>query len=123
MLDGLARKLYADQEWQIGDAKLRLINTKTYGWEPNVWEDNTLTIKNSDFSGSSVNGGGGIYIIDNVTADGPMRTNEKVQMTIKNSIIKGDVIAADDSKITLVNTTVKGRIIQEGNGMVYGASK
>lgn len=123
VLDGLQSAFYADNEWRIGDARLHVVNTGINNWEPNVWEDNTLTIRNMEYFGSTSNGRTGAYTIDNVTAGGPMRTSENVRMTIKNSLIKNDIIAVDNSIITLINTTVSGRLIQEGEGKVYGTGK
>lgn len=123
VLDGLQNALYADQTWQIGDARLQVVNTRIDNWEPNVWEDNTLTIRNMEYFGSTSNGRTAAYTINNATVLGPMRTSENVRMTVKNSLIKDDVIAVEDSIITLFNTTVNGRLIQEGNGKVYGTSK
>ena len=37
-------------------------------------------------------------------------------MQIKDSIVKGDVVAKEDSVIELINTKVNGRIIEKGNG-------
>ncbi len=76
-LDGLARKLYEDQTWRISDATLRLVNTRTYGWEPNVFGDNTLIIRNSDYSGSSINSSTAKYVIEN-SIMGLTRTQERV---------------------------------------------
>ena len=90
-LDGLARKLYEDQTWEIGDATLRLINTRTYGWEPNAFGDNTLIIRNSDYSGSSINSSNARYIIENSTM-GLTRTQEMVEMPVRDSVIRGDVV-------------------------------
>ena len=130
VLDGLARKRYEDQTWHINDATLRLVNTRTYGWEPNVFGNNTLIIRNSDYSGSSINSSTAKYIIENSTM-GLTRTQERVEMTVRDSIIRGDVVATDDSTITLINSRVEreggpedtnpaafGNVIATGNGTV-----
>jgi len=117
-LDDLNRKLYSDKTWQIADAKLRLVNTKIYGWEPNVFANqNTLIIKDSNFSGATMNSDHSKQIIENSTVD-LVRAQEFVEIIVKDSVINGDVIATDDSKITLINTVVKGKIIEEDNGKV-----
>ncbi|MDA1188610.1 MAG: chitobiase/beta-hexosaminidase C-terminal domain-containing protein [Chloroflexi bacterium] len=106
VLDGLAKKLYEDQTWEIVDAKLRLVNTRTYGWEPNVFgNDNTMIIRNSDYSGNSVNSSNGKYVVENSTT-GLMMSFESVEMTISGSTIIGDVIASQNSVITLVDSVV-----------------
>lgn len=145
VLDGIGARHYDDQVWNISDARLRLVNSTAYGWEPNVFADNTLVIRNSDYSGSTVNGGSAIYIIEDSTA-GQLRAAENVVMTVRNSIIKGDVVAVDNATITLIdsritgdgyengiagsaiatgngriiliNTTVNGEIVTEDNGQV-----
>lgn len=117
-LDGLERKLYVDKQWKIEDAMLHLVNTTVTGWEANVWEDNTVIIKNSDFSGSSVNAGRAVYQIVNATINGSLRATEEVQMHVSNSVINGDVTATDNATIVLDNTTVNGKIAEEKNGRV-----
>jgi len=125
VLDGLAKKLYEDQTWDIVDAKLRLVNTRTYGWELNVFAlDNTLVIRNSDYSGSSVNSSNGKYVVEN-SMTGLMMSFEQVEMAISDSLVIGDVIAADGSTITLVDSVVGvegaegfGHVIARDNGTV-----
>jgi hypothetical protein len=112
-LDGIGMGLYDDQVWDIADARLRLVNTTTYGWEPNAFADNTLIIRNSDYSGSAVNGGSAIYIIEDSTA-GQLRAHEDVVMTVRNSIIEGDVIAVDNATITLIDSRITGNGHEDG---------
>ena len=107
ILEGLESKHYEDQTWEIGGARLRLVNTATYGWEPNVFGNNTLIIRDSNYSGSSINSSQAVYIIENSTM-GFTHTQEQVQMTIRDSVINGDVVATGDSSITLIDTTVYG---------------
>jgi hypothetical protein len=106
-LDGIAAQHYDDQVWNISDARFRMVNSTTYGWELNVFADNTLIIRNSDYSGSAVNGGAGAYIIEDTMA-GQLRAHESVTMTVRNSIIKGDVIAVDNAVITLIDSPIVG---------------
>ena len=112
-LDGIGMELYDDQVWDIADARLHLVNTTTYGWEPNAFSDNTLIIRNSDYSGSAVNGGSAIYIIEDSTA-GQLRAHENVVMTVRNSIINGDVIAVDNATITLIDSRITGDGYEDG---------
>ena len=110
VLDGLARKHYADQRWPIGeDASLHLINTTVYGWEPNVFADNTLVIRNSNYSGSAVNSGDAHYVIEDSTI-GQLVANERVRMTVTNAVITGDVIANEDTEILLIDSVVEGTV-------------
>lgn len=116
--------------WHISDATLRLINTRTYGWEPNAFGDNTLITRNSDYSGSSINSSTAKYIIEN-SIMGLTRTQESVEITVRDSVIRGHVVATDDSTITLVNSSLEreggagdngpgafGNVIATGNGTV-----
>jgi len=116
-LEDLGSKIYTDQTWQIADSKLRLINSATYGWEPNVFANNKLIVRNSDYSASNINSGTAEYLIENSTI-GDLGTQEQVKMTVKNSRVKGNVVARDNSVITLVDTIVEGKIAEEGNGRV-----
>ncbi len=84
-----------------------MVNTATYGWEPNVFGSNTPIIRDSNYSGSSINSSQAVYIIENSTM-GFTHTQEQVQMTIRDSVINGDVVATGDSSITLIDTTVYG---------------
>jgi hypothetical protein len=143
--EGIHAGLWEDQSWDFGaGAKLRLINTFTYGWEINAWGGNTIVIRDSDYSGSSVNGSDSHYLIENTTAD-LLVAFEQVEMTVINSVITGNVVANDDTVITLIdsvvgdesgeasstnvyaygngkvilrNTTVLGEQITEGNGEI-----
>ena len=118
VLDELANTTYEDKTWQIVDTTLRFVNVTTYGWEPNVFgTGNTLIIRNSDYSGSSVNSGNGTYIIED-SLTGLMRTHESVHMEIYRSVVDADVIATDESHITLVDSEVTGNVIAERNGKV-----
>ena len=62
---------------------------------------------------------------------GLTRAQENVEMIIRDSVIRGDVVATDDAKITLINTVVEseptpdgegpgtgGNVIASGNGLV-----
>ena len=104
------------------------MNTNVYGWEPNVFADNTLIIRNSDYSGSAVNSGDAHYIIEN-SVIGQLVAYERVRMTVTGSVITGDVIANDNTEIILIDSHVEGtdngddglsggNIIVRGNGRV-----
>jgi len=62
---------------------------------------------------------------------GLTRTQERVEMTVRDSVIRGDVVATDDSTITLIDSRVEktpvadeedlgafGNVIATGNGTV-----
>ena len=120
-LDNLRRQLYEDKTWQIVDSTLRFLNVSTYGWEPNVYgTNNTLVIRDSDFSGSNLSGGDNRVIVENSTM-GTMATQERVAMEIRDSTVKGDVIARDDSSITLIGTLVETQVVPGSDGdTVFG---
>ena len=45
MAVGIRPGLWIDQSWDFGaGARLRLVNTFTYGWELNAWGGNTMVI-------------------------------------------------------------------------------
>ncbi len=117
VLENLKLGHYGDQTWEIADATLRLVNVTTYGWEPNVFSDNVLIIRNSTYAGSSFNSGTAKYIIE-TSRFGLARTEESVEMTVIDSVIEGDVIATGNSTIILINTEVYGNIFEEDNGEV-----
>jgi len=117
---------WEDQSWDFGaGAKLRLINTYTYGWKLNAWGGNTMVIRDSDYSGSSVNGGDSHYLIENTKAD-LLVAFERVEMTVINSVITGDVVANDNTVITLIDSVVgdetgdakRTNVYAYGNGKV-----
>jgi hypothetical protein len=125
--EGIHAGQWEDQSWDFGEgAKLRLVNTYTYGWELNAWGGNTMVIKDSHYSGSSVNGGDSHYLIEDTTSE-LLVAFDRVEMTVINSIITGDVVANDNTVITLINSTV-GDVTGEffgkgGNIYAYGNGK
>lgn len=116
-LDNLRQVFYKDQTWKIEDMALRLINTKTGRWSPIVGGNNTLVIKNSDLADNAFSWGNAKLVIENSTVSF-LRAKESVEMVVRDSVIDGDVVAADNGKITLIDTKVGGKIINEGNGQV-----
>ena len=116
---GIRPGLREDQSWDFGaDAKLRLVNTYTYGWELNAWGGNTMVIRDSDYSGSSVNGSDSHYLIENTTA-ALLVAFEQVEMTVINSVITGEVVANDDTVITLIDSVVGDETGESGRANVY----
>lgn len=116
---GIRPGLWEDQSWDFGaDAKLRLVNTYTYGWELNAWGGNTMVIRDSDYSGSSVNGSDSHYLIENTTAE-LLVAFERVEMTVINSVVTGDVVANDDTVITLIDSVVGDETGEASSTNVY----
>ena len=117
--EGIHAGLWEDQSWDFGvGAKLRLVNTYTYGWEINAWGGNTIVIRDSDYSGSSVNGSDSKYLIENTTAD-LLVAFEQVEMTVINSVITGDVVANDNTVITLIDSVVGDETGEASSTNVY----
>ena len=117
ILDGIDKKVYEDTTFEVVDARLRLINTRIYGWEANVWNGNTLIVRNANFSGATLNGGESVEIIENSLL-GLVRGQDRVQITVRNSRIQGDVIATENSVITLIDSTVE-RTGEDSGGNVF----
>jgi hypothetical protein len=115
--DGLDKKLYEDTTFEVVDATLRLINVRIYGWEANVWNGNTLIVRNSNFSGATLNGGESVEIIENSVLD-LVRGHDRVQITVRDSRIQSGVIATGNSIITLIDSTVE-RTGEDSGGNVF----
>ncbi len=116
-VEGLRIGHYDDHTWQIGDSRLRLVNTEVYGWEPNVFHNNTLVIRDSDYTQSVINSGTAHYEIEGSRLQ-HLAAIERVTMTVRNSTITGDVVANEDSHIVLIDSQVKADA--QGNlGNIY----
>ncbi len=119
ILDDLGRKYYGSRSWEIGSGELNILNSTIYGWEANVFaKNNTLIVRNSNFTGATINSDHSREIIENSTMD-IVHGHENVYIEVKDSIINGDVIASENSTILLFNTEVRGRIIEEDEGRVF----
>lgn len=118
VLDSLVSQTYEDRTWEIAEGStLRLVNSATYGWEANAFCCNTLIVRNSDYAASNINSGDAVYFIENSTV-GELGTQERTRMTVTGSHVTGNVVARDNSLITLVDTEVDGEIVEEGSGQV-----
>lgn len=106
VLDDLQSKHYDDKTWTIADSTLHFVNVTTYGWEPTVFNNNQLTVRNSYFSVAAAYGES-TYVVEGSTIN-DVRAQERADITIRDSIITGDVIASGDGKITLINSRVEG---------------
>jgi hypothetical protein len=106
VMEGLDKKHYDDETWRLVDSTLRLVNTRTYGWEVNVFAHrNTLIVRDSNFTGPTINSDHSTEIIER-SAMALVRGQEFVQLFIRDSLITGDVIATDNSVITLERCVV-----------------
>jgi len=121
-LDNLHAGLYRDNTWRIEDTTLRLVNVTANRWSPIVGGNNTLILKNSELADNAFSWGNAKIIIENCTASFLM-AKENVKMTVRDSVISGDVVAGDNSRITLINTEVKGKTAEEGRGKIIYQKK
>lgn len=112
-------KNYENQKWCVpgNNTLFHLINTKTERWSPIVSGNNTLIVKNSDVADNAFSYGNARIVYDNCTIS-LLRANDRVRMTIKDSVVKGDVVATGNSTIELINTEVGGRIVEKDNGRI-----
>lgn len=102
-LEGLKETRYDDQTWQMADTTLRLKNVKTNCWSPIAGGTNTLILKNSELADNAFSSGNAKIVVENSTTSF-LRAKDSVEMTIKNSVINGDVVARDNGTIHLINT-------------------
>ncbi len=113
----LGDKHYDDQTWIVEDSWLRLVNVQTWPWSPIVGDGNTLIVKNSTLADNQFSWGNSKIIIEESTTS-LIRAKDSVDITLRNSTVKGDLVAQDSGRITLVNTRVTGKKIIEDNGEI-----
>jgi hypothetical protein len=112
-------KHHKDQTWGVAghDTSLRLIRTKTERWSPIVSGNNTLTVRDSELADNAFSSGTAKVIYENCVISF-LHANDQVQMTIRDSVVEGDVVAAENSVIELINTRVDGKIVEKDNGKI-----
>ena len=113
----LRQQHYGDFTVSFLDAELRLLNTSVSGWCLSTWKKNTITVTDSNLDDISRFGGESKGVFERITAR-VVIAEQDVELYIKDSIIKGDVTARDNSIVILENTEVEGKITEEGNGKV-----
>ena len=115
----LVVKHHEDQTWQVvnDDTRLRLINTKTERWSPIVSGNNILIVKNSEIADNAFSSGTAKVIYEQCVISF-LQANEQVHMTIKDSVVEGDVVATGNSIIELINTRVDGKMVEKDNGRI-----
>lgn len=116
-LSDLRKKLYEDETWVVGNTSLRLVNTWAENWYPTAGDGNVLVVRNSDLADNALSSGNARIIYENVTI-GFVRGGDRVEFTIKDSFIRSDVVAEDHSVITLINTKVRGKLIEKDSGRI-----
>jgi hypothetical protein len=115
---------HKDRSWEVagGDTQLRLIQTKTERWSPIVSGNNTLVVRNSEINDNAFSSGTAKVIYDNCIISF-LHANDRVHMTIKNSVVEGDVVATENSVIDLINTKVRGKLVEKANGRIFVIGK
>ena len=108
---------YADRTWTTGGATLRLVNTTTLPWSPIVSGNNRLVITNSELADNAFSFGNGVVVVSDSSLS-YVRGNDAVRIDIVRSSVAGDVVAGGDSLITLTDSLVGGRIVEEDRGRV-----
>ena len=117
--DGLRATLYSDQTWTTGNSVLRLVNTVTEPWSPIVAGNNTLIITDSELADiTGIYDSATVYIVDSTLSQA--RARNRSRFFLERSYVSGDIVATDDSVITLTDTGVGGQIVREQNGQVIG---
>lgn len=116
-LSDLRKRLYHDKTWTVENTSLRLVNTWVENWYPTAGDSNVLVVRDSDLADNTLSSGSARIIYENVTI-GFVRGRDRVEFTIKGSFVRGDVVAEDHSVITLVDTKVRGKIIEKDRGKV-----
>lgn len=117
VLDNLKTAAYADREVRLKDTRLHLLNTAVNEWTPLVGENNQLTIRNSDLGDQLWSWGNARLMIENSTTTA-VRARENVNLSLRNSTVLGDVSAADNGQVTIINTVYKGKKLVEGKGKI-----
>jgi hypothetical protein len=72
-----------------------------------------VTSTNTNFSGATLNGGDSIEIIKDSVL-GLVRGHDQVEITVRNSVIQGDVIAMGNSIITLIDSVGNVFVVDSG---------
>lgn len=113
----LKGKHYEDSVWELGNGSFRLVNSNVSQWSPVSGAGTVMSIRDSFMSDIQFSTGDAkIYIYDSVNS--LLVASEDVYMRVEDSLVEGDVIARDNGVIELINTRVRGEIIEEGNGKV-----
>lgn len=117
VLDNLEQKVYKDKTWVIEDSTLRLVNTDVWLWSPGAFMDNTLIMRNSILSDLAFGGDESVTIVENSKIYF-VRARDNQKFEIRNSSIESDVVATGNSVVTLVNTPVGGKLVEQDNGKI-----
>jgi hypothetical protein len=116
-LSDLRSQLYEDRTIQFAGTQLSLQNTSVSGWCFTTWEENTLHISDADIDDINHSGGKSKQFYERVTTN-VVITSGDMELELRDSLVKGDVTAKDNSVVTLINTTVEGTITKEDKAKV-----
>jgi hypothetical protein len=115
--DGLRATLYHDQVWDTGASRLHLIETSTLPWSPIVSGNNTLIITDSELADiTNVYDTATVYIADSTLSQA--RAQGGVHYTLERSYVTGDLVAWDDSVITMTGGGVGGRAVRDPRAQI-----
>lgn len=110
--DGVRATLYHDQVWETGGSRLHLVETSTLPWSPIVSGNNTLIITNSELADiTGVYDTATVHIADSTLSQA--RAHHRVRYTLERSYVSGDVVASDDSVMTITGGGVGGRAVRD----------
>jgi hypothetical protein len=106
-----------DRTWEADGAILRVLNTYINEWYPAAWGNAQLTLV--DCQVNEVEPGGEAHVTIRNSRVSVIHASNQVRMWVYNSSVDFDVVAYDQAVIYLFNTSVGGKIHQEGEGKIY----
>ncbi len=115
---GLKARRYGDFSLNFDTNKLKLVNSEVTSWYPQAWNGAKIELVDSDLSDLQNNGRGSTIIVRDSKVDIAIARENVVQKYYRSGI-RQDVIVHDEARIYLFNTTVEGRLIENGNGKIF----
>lgn len=110
--DGVRATHYQDRTWETGASRLRLVETTTMPWSPIVSGNNTLIITNSELADiTGIFDTATVHIADSTLSQA--RAHGRANYTLERSHVSGDVVASDESVVTMIGGGVGGRAVRE----------
>jgi hypothetical protein len=103
--------------WDTGASRLHLVETSTLPWSPIVAGNNTLVITDSELADiTNVYDTATVYIADSTLSQA--RAQGQVHYTLERSYVTGDLVAWDDSVITMTGGGVGGRAVRDPRAQI-----
>jgi hypothetical protein len=117
-VSGLKSGMYEDFQLAFDSNRLRLVRTEVTSWYPQAWNNATIEVSDSDLADVQWNGQDARVVVrqSNVLI---AIARHNVTYMFYDSVIAQDVIAEENSRIYLYNTTVRGEVREADNGMVF----